>query len=372
MPTNPFKKSTKGKSQELDLGVYLDEFNVGNEGWEDETERTWTCTMCKKYVSMSHIAKLWPLNEDLESKVRRWEGSMKSCNSEHFKQRYEEVWAATGLAASKPNIMNYSTMAMVWAEIVLQKDVDWRTVIGMNKKTKMTANQAVILSNWVGRSDCMPAWSNRGQYDYPPWPMKDAEDDDDEEALPPPPPLSERHERRDERDNIQYEHEMQEALRRSREDYGPPRTHHASSRDAPQHGGGSSRSTRDRQDDSEDFPNIGGGFLDPRNTDLWSSQHGGSQYYPPTGGPSHTDYSGSQYGGSQYYPGTGGQGSYGPYGGTTRAEDNAPIPPPPFGGTYNPYYTDYGVGGQSSGHGPQGGSNSARKSQKHDSSSDSE
>ena len=56
--------------------------------------------------------------------------------------------------------MNYSTMAMVWAEIVLHKDVDWRTVYGRNVET-LNRSQLVIPTNWSGLSDCMPLWSNR-------------------------------------------------------------------------------------------------------------------------------------------------------------------------------------------------------------------
>ena len=117
---------------------------------------------------------------------------MKMYTSRHFVERYEEIWAASNLGPLKPTIMNYSTMAMVWAEIVLQKDIDWRTVIGMNKETKMTCHSAVVSTNWCGESDCMSAWLNRDQFECPPWPMRDAEDSDDgdeepaEDLLPPP------------------------------------------------------------------------------------------------------------------------------------------------------------------------------------------
>ena len=201
--SNPFKKNTKEKSQDMDWDAYFSELCVAEEGWQYEPKKVWSCTTCKQYVKISHIAKLWPTDniQALERQVERWEGPMNTCTRTHFVQRYEEIWATCNLGASKPNIMNYSTMAMVWAEIVLQRDVDWRTVIGKDKKTKMTCDKAVIDTNWVGPSDCMPVWFYRGQFGFPPEPMPDAEDDsddddnDDEEDLPPPPPFLKRHER---------------------------------------------------------------------------------------------------------------------------------------------------------------------------------
>lgn len=362
MAPNFFKKSTKGKSQDMDWDTYFNEFCVAEEGWQYEPKKVWTCTMCKQYVKMSHIAKLWPADnmEVLERQVRRWEGPMNTCQSEHFKRRYEEIWASCNLGPSKPNIMNYSTMAMVWAEIVLQKDVDWRTVIGKDKKSKLTCDKAVIDTNWVGPSDCMPSWSNRGQFGLTLDPLPDAEDDDDEETLPPPPPLPERHERREEREDIDFQNQMLEAIRNSIRDQGRPRQqrsppHHDRDVRRPQYGGGSSQSNNDPRDDIQ-------------NT---RDDHGSTRY---------TDYGGSQYGGSQFYPRIRGQGSYGPprgsnYSGgseegTTQSQQNAPPPPPPFGGPYFPNYGQGGLSTPSSIYGPYGGSGPKSQGQDDESSSD--
>lgn len=94
--SNPFKKSTKGKSQDMDWDTYFNDFCVAEEGWQYEPKAIWTCTTCREYVKMSHIAKLWPADNTavLERQVRRWEGPMNACKSEHFKQRYEEIWAS--------------------------------------------------------------------------------------------------------------------------------------------------------------------------------------------------------------------------------------------------------------------------------------
>jgi hypothetical protein len=66
--------------------------------------------------------------------------------------------------------MNYSNMAMVWAEIVLHKDVDWRTVYGRNV-SHLNRDLWMIPTNWIGPSDCWPQWLNRisnsGNYSAP-------------------------------------------------------------------------------------------------------------------------------------------------------------------------------------------------------------
>lgn len=51
-------------------------------------------------------------------------------------------------------------MAMVWAEIVLHKNVNWSTVAGLNVAVLDRSND-FIPTSWLGPSDCMPLWSNR-------------------------------------------------------------------------------------------------------------------------------------------------------------------------------------------------------------------
>jgi hypothetical protein len=115
--------SSKGRSQELDWDAIEDPDCVAEPGWQDGPKIPWTCTTCKAYVKMKHLAKLWPRSQVVIS-VPRWEGPTENCRSDHFRQRYFEIHAAAGLPCSKPKMMNYSNMAMVWAEIVLHKDVD--------------------------------------------------------------------------------------------------------------------------------------------------------------------------------------------------------------------------------------------------------
>ena len=161
--------SSKGRPQDIDWDAYYDEDCVADAEWQVETTTPWTCTICKKYIKMKHLAKLWPPSQAAIS-VPRWEGPTESCVSDHFRTRYWEVHNAAGLPTSKPKIMNYSNMAMVWAEIVLHKDVDWTTIYGKNVN-RLNRNLRMIPTNWSGPSDCMPAWSNRtshtSSYDAP-------------------------------------------------------------------------------------------------------------------------------------------------------------------------------------------------------------
>jgi hypothetical protein len=154
------RRSSQGTPQEFNWDQVLDPDCVAEPGWDTEPQRTWTCTTCKKYVKMTHLAKLWPRSQ-MEISAPRWEGPTSNCQSNHFLRRYWEVHDAVGLPNSKPTMMNYSLMAMVWAEIVLHKDVDWRTVYGRNV-SNLDRSHHMIPTAWIGPSDCVPQWSNRG------------------------------------------------------------------------------------------------------------------------------------------------------------------------------------------------------------------
>jgi hypothetical protein len=155
----------KGKAPEMDWDATDDADVVAEYGWQDEEETLWTCTMCKRYVKMKHLMKLWPRAQARISGPRR-EGLASSCESSHFLHRYHEVTAAVGVRNSRPEIMLYSNMAMVWAEIVLHKDVDWRTVAGRNVSL-LDRSQHFIPTTWNDLSDCWPRWSNRRCGDNP-------------------------------------------------------------------------------------------------------------------------------------------------------------------------------------------------------------
>lgn len=56
--------------------------------------------------------------------------------------------------------MLYSNMAMVWAEIVLHKNIDWSTVLGLNV-SQLDRTREFIPTTWTGPSDCHTCYSER-------------------------------------------------------------------------------------------------------------------------------------------------------------------------------------------------------------------
>ena len=56
--------------------------------------------------------------------------------------------------------MNYSNMAMVWAEIMLHMDVDQCTIYEKNVDI-LNRTLQMIPTNWLGPSDCWLQWSNQ-------------------------------------------------------------------------------------------------------------------------------------------------------------------------------------------------------------------
>jgi len=177
--------------------------------------------------------------------------------------------------------MNYLNKAIIWAEIVLHKEVDWRTLAGRNV-TNLNRKDAMIDTNWTRPSNCMPEWSNRGQFGFPPIVLKDVEDDsfDDDEVNDAPTLVAfgEWHERRDEHKDIEYMQQMREAMQRSLEDSGRPHR-------TTQYGGSS-------QEGSQPYL---GSYGHRRGFDYGTSNRGGSQdtsaIVPPTfGGPYYKNY----------------------------------------------------------------------------------
>jgi hypothetical protein len=387
MPKDSPKKGTrKGRPQSFDWDAWADPLCVGEPGWEEEQTKVWDCTMCKKYVKMTHIQKLWP-RERVEKQASRWEGQTSTCQSEHFKQRYIQVHRVLGIKSAKWNVMNYNVMAMVWAEIVLHKDVDWRTAQGRNVDNYNRTN-AVIDTQWTGASDCMPEWSNRGYLQQPSVVLKDAEDewsdeDDDDDDVQANATFGERHERAEERERIEFEQQMEEATRRSLVDRGRHDRHGGSYQREHRTGGseqgtggsyygynpqsghqGEGRSYGTSHYDGSSASGFGygppsqigfGGGRGSYDTTQHSGSSGyGSYYTTPTqmgfegSGGSHAtpQYGGSTHGSAQYYPGSTGSDPYGHRGGSSYSGANvsaspssAPVPPPTFGNTY------YGQGG---------------------------
>jgi hypothetical protein len=96
--------------------------------------------------------------------VPQWEGPTKNCMSDHFRQRYFEIHTTAQLTCSKPKMMNYLNMAMVWAKIVLHKDMGWGTIYRKNVNC-LSRDIWMIPTNWIGSSNYWPWWSNQTSND---------------------------------------------------------------------------------------------------------------------------------------------------------------------------------------------------------------
>jgi len=76
-------KSAKRKSQDMNWKDFADLLCVAEPRWEDEPKKVWYYFTCRKYVKMTLLSKMLPL-DCVEVQVRRWEGQMPTCTSRHF------------------------------------------------------------------------------------------------------------------------------------------------------------------------------------------------------------------------------------------------------------------------------------------------
>ena len=121
------KPHPKGATHALHYDI-LDDPNIKAESnWEKEEAEYWTSRMCRKYIKMYHIDKLWP-REFHARHTHDYACKPYDCKNEHFVHRSKEVWRA--LFGDKPMVkgyINYSVACMVYAELILARKVDWST-----------------------------------------------------------------------------------------------------------------------------------------------------------------------------------------------------------------------------------------------------
>lgn len=162
------RKGKKGVPKVVNYAVMMDPDDVGATGWSNAMGRgpngAWTATDCKQYVTRSHLAKLFPPSM---MDRNRYDYPKGACNSRHIVVRYEEVCSAAGIPNYKPMEMNQTNLAMVYAEIVLQKEIDWTTIFAKDVRFKNRTNE-FIPTSWHGASDALPEWSNRTSNDHTP------------------------------------------------------------------------------------------------------------------------------------------------------------------------------------------------------------
>jgi hypothetical protein len=92
-------------------------------------DRLWTLKQCKKYLTGSHIARLWYCDDmdAIQGWLARWEFRMTTCAIPEFALRYAEVIRFTRGGQNLPTC-TYSNLSMVNAEVMLGKHMNWSTM----------------------------------------------------------------------------------------------------------------------------------------------------------------------------------------------------------------------------------------------------
>jgi hypothetical protein len=92
-------------------------------------DRLWTLKQCKKYITRSHIARLWYCDDmdAIRGWVACWEFCMTACAIPQFALQYTKVIRFTRGAQNLPTC-TYSNLSMVYAEVMLGKHVNWSTM----------------------------------------------------------------------------------------------------------------------------------------------------------------------------------------------------------------------------------------------------
>jgi hypothetical protein len=109
------------------LHILLDESCKAFKGWQDQPD-PWTYNVCEFYIEWCHISKLWPLHRH-NAHRRSDKANLHYCKCPVFTERCIQVSQNVYRALKVPrNVVNLSIARMVYAEVVLQKRVDWRTL----------------------------------------------------------------------------------------------------------------------------------------------------------------------------------------------------------------------------------------------------
>jgi hypothetical protein len=125
------RRHRKGVAEPLDMVIF-----EGNEhaasGWNtlpDHMDRLWDRRQCKKYIKQSHIARLWNCQnmDAIRGWMDRWEFPKTQCRIPQVTERYEEVIRYTRENQRLPTC-TYTNLAMVYAEVMLGKHVNWITL----------------------------------------------------------------------------------------------------------------------------------------------------------------------------------------------------------------------------------------------------
>jgi hypothetical protein len=130
-------------------------------GWDmlsPQKDRLWILKQCKKYITGSHITRLWYCvdMDAIRGWLTRWKFRMTTCAIPEFALRYIEVIWWTKGGQDLPTC-TYSNLTMVYAEVMLGRRVNW-TSMTAHSHSHIITETIDMPSNvdWNGGSCTMP------------------------------------------------------------------------------------------------------------------------------------------------------------------------------------------------------------------------
>ena len=116
-----------GNLQHKRVHVLLNPAKLAFRGWEAASQ-PWTLATCEQFIEWCHIGKLFPLHRHKCNRQSN-KANMKYCKNRQFGRRCLEVWQVLyNQAMNERNEVPLFICRMVYAEVVLHRQVDWRTI----------------------------------------------------------------------------------------------------------------------------------------------------------------------------------------------------------------------------------------------------
>ena len=129
MDANKKKTKPKGHSQPRQRRYLVDPGAMAYRGWE-RLGNEWTANECKLFVGWCHIGKLFPYHRHKQHLSTNM-ANLHYCRDDQFRQRCIEVYNRLyNTVTVKRNEVPLFLCQMVYAEVVLSRRVDWRTIKG--------------------------------------------------------------------------------------------------------------------------------------------------------------------------------------------------------------------------------------------------
>jgi hypothetical protein len=131
------RKKRSGRIAKKKLHIFMDQTKLAFNGWED-VAKPWNFQNCEAFIDWCHISRGFPLKcYKNHRKIDR--ANLHYCNWDVFKERciemYQHIYDTPFVDR---NECPFSILRMVYAEVVLGKQVDWMT-IHIQPKSNMKA-----------------------------------------------------------------------------------------------------------------------------------------------------------------------------------------------------------------------------------------